>query len=92
VWGARDFDKVMLSLPIPEYESGNTLQARLAGAAARAEEVAATISVGNMAFVKARQLIRAALVADGVAGEIDNATSLLLGVDTAIVPDPLPEN
>src|SRR5262249_34319959 len=39
-WGARDFDKVMLSLPIPQFDRGVTLHRELAVAAERAEVVA----------------------------------------------------
>ncbi len=85
-WGARDFDKVMLSLPIPRYDSGNPLHANLAAAAARAEAIAATVPVSEVGFVKARQTIRAVPVADGVAAEIDVATSDILAESIANVP------
>lgn len=77
-WGARDFDKVMLSLPIPDFDSGNALHQRLAEAAARAETVAAPTDISGVGFVRARQLIRQALVAGGVASEIDELVRKLL--------------
>ena len=39
-WGARDFDKVMLSLPIPPFDRAVKLHRALARAAKHAEDVA----------------------------------------------------
>jgi len=78
-WGARDFDKVMLSLSIPQFDPANKLHQALVRAAVRAEKVAATVELGEeMHFVKARQQIRAALGKDGVAGKIDKLVGKLL--------------
>ncbi|MDO8615495.1 MAG: N-6 DNA methylase [Dehalococcoidia bacterium] len=78
-WGARHFDKVMFSLPIPKFEHGNRLHQRLARAGARAEQVAARVELREGEhFVRARQRIRAALREDGVAGEIDRLVAELL--------------
>lgn len=77
-WGARDFDKVMLSLPIPDFDPGVDVHRRLVSAATRAEEIAATVVVGATAFVRARQLIRAELTAVGIAAEIDELVRELL--------------
>ncbi|MBI4334379.1 MAG: N-6 DNA methylase [Chloroflexi bacterium] len=77
-WGARDFDKVMLS-PIPLFDAENRLHARLVKAAARAERVAAAAPLKeDMHFVKSRQKIREALQEDGVAREIDGLVAELL--------------
>jgi hypothetical protein len=77
-WGARDFDKVMLSLPIPLFDAGNDLHMRLVDAATRAEAIAAMVGVGTAAFVRARQLIRAELRALGLATEVDDLVRELL--------------
>ncbi len=78
-WGARHFDKVILSLPIPRFETANKLHAQLAKAAAHAEEVATGVQLAEgMHFVKARQKIRAALNEDGVAQTIDKLVAKLL--------------
>ena len=78
-WGARDFDKVMLSLPIPRFDPANRLHRRLAQAAERAERVAAAVPVREGEyFVRTRQRIREALREDGVAQQIDALVAELL--------------
>ncbi|MBI2907102.1 MAG: N-6 DNA methylase [Chloroflexi bacterium] len=78
-WGARHFDKVMLSLPIPRFERSNKLHQRLAKAAAHADKVAAAVPLTEgMHFVTARQKIREALQEDGIAAEIDKLVAQLL--------------
>lgn len=77
-WGARDFDKVMLSLPIPDFDARLELHRQLAAAAERAEEIGAPVAIGAAGFVRARGLIREALVANGVAGEIEGLVDDLL--------------
>ena len=37
-WGARHFDKVMFTLPIPRFDSSEALHNELAAAAAEAEK------------------------------------------------------
>jgi hypothetical protein len=82
-WGARDFHKVILSLPIPSFDASNKLHTQLAKAAAHAIEVAAAVKLSEgMHFVKARQKIRAALREDGVAEKIDKLVAELLKVYT----------
>lgn len=78
-WGARHFDKVMLSLPIPRFDQTNKIHRTLAKAGAQAEEVAAAVELREgIHFVKARQQIRAALKKDGVAEKIDIVVDELL--------------
>ena len=73
-WGARDFDKVMWTLPIAEFDAANPLHAAIAVAGLRAEAVAAAVPLKEgVYFVTARRRIREALAEDGVAGEIDQA-------------------
>ena len=78
-WGARDFDKVVLSLPIPTFNSSNALHQDLARAAAHAEGIASTVALSEGThFVKARRLIRDALREDGVAQHMDALVATLL--------------
>lgn len=82
-WGARHFDKVMLSLSIPQFDRSNKLHRALARAAAHAERIAAGVELSEgMHFIRARQKIRAALREDGVAQKIDKLVAQLLGVST----------
>lgn len=79
-WGARDFDKVMFKLPIPQFDAANRLHRELAEAAERAEQVAASVPLkAGEHFVRARQRIRAALQGDGIAQRIDALVARLLG-------------
>ncbi|MCK4791578.1 MAG: N-6 DNA methylase [Desulfobacteraceae bacterium] len=78
-WGARHFDKVMLSLPIPSFDRADKLHTALARAAKHAEEVADAVQIAEgTRFIKARQKIRAALHEDGVAQKIDTLVADLL--------------
>jgi SAM-dependent methyltransferase len=78
-WGARHFDKVMFSLPIPHFNPKDRPHQRLAQAARCAERVAAAVPLREGEhFVRARQRIRAALREDGVAQEIDRLVTELL--------------
>lgn len=79
-WGARHFDKVMLELPIPEFDGGNELHRRLLEAAEEAEKVAAAVELKEGEhFVRARKRIRDALREDGVAAKMDTLVAELLG-------------
>ena len=79
-WGARHFDRYMLTLPIPRFDPQTALHLELAAEAARAEQVAAQVGLQEgMHFVRARRDIRAALAMDGVAGRIDGLVAQLLG-------------
>jgi BarA-like signal transduction histidine kinase len=83
-WGARHFDKVMLSLPIPRFDPANRLHRRLAQAAERAERVAAAVPLREGEyFVRTRQRIREALREDGVAQQIDALVAELLRLSSA---------
>ena len=78
-WGARDFDKVMWTLPITKFEPDNPLHTALAFAGHHAETVAAQVPLKDgVYFVTARRQIRTALATDGVAGEIDGLVEELL--------------
>lgn len=78
-WGARDFDKVMLDLPIPDFTLGEEVHEELVAAARHAEEVAAAVDFPTAVnFIRARGLVRAALERDGVASRIDALVTNLL--------------
>lgn len=78
-WGARHFDKVMFTLPIPRFKADDSLHGELATAAAHAEKVAADVAVpASTGFIRARQAIRAALYDDGIAKRIDRLVARLL--------------
>jgi hypothetical protein len=78
-WGARDFDKVMLDLPIPMFDPSLPLHAELVAAAVRAESIAAALPMrGDLGFVRARSLIRKVLVDEGIAAHIDGLVGVLL--------------
>jgi hypothetical protein len=80
--GARDFDKLFFTLPIPRFDSRNDLHQQLALASARAEKIAAAAPVNlEQPFTRSRTLIRHALAEAGVSAEIDNLVEQLLGPD-----------
>ena len=75
----RDFDNLVWTLPIPEYDDTDPLHRDLAAAAAHAESVAAAVQfTDTQHFTAKRRAIRAALVADGVAAEIEALVDALL--------------
>ena len=79
-WGARHFDKLLLSEPIPRFSAKSRLHCDLAQLAEHAESVAAGVQLPqSLHFVAARRRIRAALENDGVAAEIDRLVNQLLG-------------
>jgi len=78
-WGARHFDKVMFTLPIPPFDATNSLHAELAEAGARAEQVAARVPLtGDESSTRARRAIRQALADDSIDTAIDDLVSRLL--------------
>ena len=82
-WGARDFDKVIFELPIPAYDPSSAQHQELAATARLAVEVAASVTVPAGAhFVRARSIVRRALLADGVAQKVEAlVVTLLAGTD-----------
>ena len=78
--GARDFDKLFFTLPIPLFDAADPLHAEIATAAREAERAAAGVLIEEgTAFTTARGAIRAALREGGVSGRIDALVSRLLG-------------
>lgn len=75
----RDFDNLVWTLPIPEYDNTDPLHRDLADAAIHAQVVAAAVELTDSRhFTAKRRAIRAALVADGVAAEIEAMVDALL--------------
>ena len=78
-WGARDFDKVMWTLPIAEFDPANPLHTALATAGHHAETIAAQVPLKqDVYFTTARRQIRTALAEDGVANETNQLVAELL--------------
>jgi len=78
-WGARDFDKVVFTLPIPRFDSSQPLHNELAAAAAEAERIAAAFELPEtVKFQRARKLIRDALTETGIAQHVDELVARLL--------------
>ncbi len=77
--GARHFDNLIWELPIPEYDRRIELHRDLATAVATAERVAAAVALPPGAyFTRQRRAIRDALVAHGIAREIEALVARLL--------------
>lgn len=88
--GARHFDKLMFTLPIPLFDRRLGLHTDLAAAAAEAERVAGAVAIEpRTPFVRARRAIRDALREAGVADRIDALVAELLGPDP-FAPAPAP--
>ncbi len=78
-WGARDFDKVMFTLPIPRFDPSQPLHNDLAAAATEAERIANAFELPeNVKFQRARKLIRDALTDAGIGPHIDKLVAQLL--------------
>ena len=75
----RDFDNLVWTLPIPEYDAAEALHTDIASAALHAAEVAAQVKLPDGThFTTKRRLIRLALEADGVAETIERLVDALL--------------
>ena len=78
-FGARHFDKVMFTLPIPRFDTTNGLHVELAASGTEAEKLAATIELPEgVRFQRARKLVREALADAGLAQRIDALVERLL--------------
>jgi methylase of polypeptide subunit release factors len=75
----RDFDNLVWTLPIPEYDDTDQVHRDLADAAERSEEIAAAVDLtGINHFTAKRRAIREALAADGVAQTIESLVDAIL--------------
>ncbi len=80
-FGARDFDKVKFTLPIPRFNASEELHETLSGLAARAEVVATDITFEESAkFQRARKTVRDALTEAGISQQIDEGVRELLSL------------
>ncbi|MFY9698691.1 MAG: hypothetical protein WAK34_10315, partial [Rhodoplanes sp.] len=78
-WGARHFDKVMFTLPIPRFDKSDPLHAELAKAGRTAERKAAQVVLPEgIKFQRARKIVRDALAKAGIAPRIDALVARLL--------------
>ena len=79
-WGPRHFDKYVFNVPIPRFDTDNSLHHALAQAAKTAEDIARSVlpKEGEY-FVSARKRIRTALAEHGIAKTLENAAARLLG-------------
>jgi hypothetical protein len=78
-FGARHFDKVVWSLPIPRFDAGEASHAALAALGAEAEALVATVPLPEgVKFQRARRLIRDALEEAGLNIRIETAVAALL--------------
>jgi hypothetical protein len=83
LFGARDFDKNVFSVPIPTYDATLQAHAQLVSVASEAEAVAAaTDLVSHGDFKKARAAVREALEASGVGARLEAAVTNVIGTDT----------
>lgn len=75
----RDFDNLVWTLPIPEFDADEALHADIAAAARHAAIVASRVEFpDDTHFTTKRRLIRRALVGDGVAETIERLVDALL--------------
>lgn len=75
----RDFDNLVWTLPIPEFDAAEGLHVELAAAAKHAAAVAARVELTDAAhFTAKRRVIRQALADDGVAQTIERLVDALL--------------
>lgn len=79
LFGPRDFDKYVFSVPFPEFDRHVDEHFMLARAVENAEEIAAAIHISkSQKFTEARNLVRSALTKSGVARDIEDAARQVL--------------
>lgn len=79
LFGARDFDKVMFTLPIPRFSTDIANHRDLAQAGRDAEAEAGVVAMTDgTPFTRARRIVRETLQASGTAGRIDALVASLL--------------
>lgn len=78
-WGARHFDKVMFTLPIPRFDANDPLHKDLTAAGAQAEQIAANVEIpDDLHFSTARRRVREALAETGISQKTDVLVARLL--------------
>lgn len=84
LFGARDFDKSIFSVPIPSFDVNDDAHRLLAEVAAEAQSAAESIDVSGVAdFKRARAIVRRALEDAGIVKLIDDLVA-------KVVPDEAP--
>jgi hypothetical protein len=79
LYGARDFDKVMFTLPIPRFSAGSALHGELEAAGREAETLAVEIAIPDATpFARARRMVRDHLRTHGISDRIDCLVARLL--------------
>jgi hypothetical protein len=78
LFGRRHFSKVVFDVPIPKFDSNNTLHAQLSAAGRRAEAQASSADVANTYFVNARKVVRSLLKSSGTMQRIDALVAQLI--------------
>jgi hypothetical protein len=98
-WGARHFDKVMFTLPIPRFSEKVPLHVELARAGREAEALAVSVELPTgVKFQRARRLVRDALARAKISVRIDELVARLLddaqstGGQAAGAPQSSPHN
>ncbi|MGH6949892.1 MAG: N-6 DNA methylase, partial [Vitreimonas sp.] len=81
-FGARHFDKVMFTLPIPRFDPARPVHVQLAEVGAEAERFVGALDLDPGApFQRVRSQVRAALREAGLVQRIDDAVNALLGAE-----------
>jgi hypothetical protein len=76
----RDFHKVVWRLPIPIFDPKSELHRRLVDLALKAEVAVLAVDVSGInRFEIQRRTLRAALDADGISDQLDEAVKSLIG-------------
>jgi hypothetical protein len=79
LFGKRDIDKYVFSVPFPTFDPDDEIHAKLVATGVRAEGVAGVVELDEAAtFQQKRKAIREALASDGVANEIEELVAVLL--------------
>jgi hypothetical protein len=79
LFGARDWDKYVFSVPFEFFDPSNDLHLQLAEAGGRAESLANAASLtAGLDFKRSRAEVRSVLVSDGVAKEIEKLVDAVL--------------
>lgn len=87
LFGPRDFDKAVFSVPFPEFSHNIDLHQELASLGRQAQQIAQQVDIAGAAtFQSARKLIRAALTADGVGPAIEQAVAQLVPLELVTAP------
>ncbi len=79
LFGTRDFDKNVFSVPIPSYDRTSADHQRLAALAGEAETLAASVALDSTwRFQRSRQAIRDALNLSDVRQKIEETVDLVI--------------